>query len=301
MNSSPTGEFTVGVPLRWVDSDPGGHATTAAVLDYLQEARVSFLLQGPNAHLLGTGIIVVGHDVEFTAPVVFARDPLEVSLRIGGVGPVRFTVAYEAHQGGRLVLRARTGVASFDAASGRPRRFTPEERAWFAGQAGELEPWSGLPAYRVGAQAHRHPVTVRWSDVDRFGHVNNTRYFDYFAEARLALYAQENPEQPDLAGRPWVLVRQDIQYRRQLVHRAEPFVVRTAVADVGRTAVTLSADLVDPLADETMATATTVLVHVGADGRPAPVPDSVAAVAARWPAEAVRSGPARTDPPEETA
>ena len=34
-------------PLRWGDMDAQGHVNNAAYLDYLQEARVDFLLSGP--------------------------------------------------------------------------------------------------------------------------------------------------------------------------------------------------------------------------------------------------------------
>ena len=55
-----TGHLTR-VALRWVDLDAQGHVNNAVVLDYLQEARVQFLLSGDNAHLLGSSTIVVAH------------------------------------------------------------------------------------------------------------------------------------------------------------------------------------------------------------------------------------------------
>lgn len=32
------------------------------------------------------------------------------------------------------------------------------------------------------------PITVRWGDMDAFGHVNNTCYFQYFEQARMAYF-----------------------------------------------------------------------------------------------------------------
>lgn len=32
------------------------------------------------------------------------------------------------------------------------------------------------------------PITVRWGDMDAFGHVNNTCYFRYFEQARIAYF-----------------------------------------------------------------------------------------------------------------
>ena len=53
--------YRVRVPLRWVDLDAQGHANNAAIVDYLQEARVDFLLTGPNAHLLPVPNVIEMH------------------------------------------------------------------------------------------------------------------------------------------------------------------------------------------------------------------------------------------------
>ena len=38
--------FQFSCPLRWGDLDAQGHVNNAVVVDYLQEARVAFLLSG---------------------------------------------------------------------------------------------------------------------------------------------------------------------------------------------------------------------------------------------------------------
>ena len=40
------------------------------------------------------------------------------------------------------------------------------------------------------------PITVRWGDMDAFGHVNNTCYFRYFEQARMAYFQQTMSEDP---------------------------------------------------------------------------------------------------------
>ena len=89
------------VPMRWVDLDAQGHVNNAVVADYLQEARVDWLLSGPQAHLLGTSTMVVAQQVEYLGPVVFELEPIEVELWVGSVGASRFTLGYRVRQAGR--------------------------------------------------------------------------------------------------------------------------------------------------------------------------------------------------------
>ena len=110
------------VPLRWVDLDAQGHVNNAVIADYLQEARVDWLLSGPNAHLLGTSTMVVSHQVEYLGPVAFAVEPVEVALSVGTVGAARFTLGYSVFQDGRLLARARSVLCLYDYTASRPRR-----------------------------------------------------------------------------------------------------------------------------------------------------------------------------------
>ena len=278
--------YRVRVPLRWVDLDAQGHANNASIIDFLQEARVDFLLNGPQAHLLGDGIIVVEHQVEYLGPVWFGDADVEVDLWVGTVRAAQFEIGYEVFQGDRLVARARTVLANFDFDAHRPTRFAASERAWFAERATDLAPFAPLGRFRVGEDFHRHPITVRWSDVDGYGHVNNVVFFDYVAEARIAL--KEPLLENAITGRgaavehTWMVARQDLRYVGQMRHRLAPYEVRTAIGRLGRTSMTLAAEVVDPDDGAVMARATTILVHGDAEGRPQPLPEPVRAVAARW-------------------
>ncbi|MCB0890831.1 MAG: acyl-CoA thioesterase, partial [Propionibacteriaceae bacterium] len=145
------------VPLRWVDLDAQGHVNNGVVADYLQEARVRFLLDGDNAALLGNGTLVVGHQIEYLAPVEFAADPVEVHLSVGEVGASRFTIGYEVVQQGRVAARARTVLCIFDFEAGRPRRMTADERGWFQARSEPLEPLRPLGRWRPGPVAYEAP------------------------------------------------------------------------------------------------------------------------------------------------
>ncbi len=278
--------FVVRVPLRWVDLDTQGHVNNAVLADYLQEARVAFLLSGDNAHMLGTSSIVAGHQVEYLRPIGYAPEAVEVELSVGKVGAATVTVGYRVRHLGVPVARARTLLAK--ARNGRPERMTAAERAWFAAHGGELEPLRDLGRWRVGEAASAFDFVVRWADLDQYGHVNNVRVFDYVAEAR-------NHLNPDGAGltrmqqatadhTTWLVARQDVDYLAELRHRIEPYRVRTAYARVGRTSMTLVAQVEEPATGRVHARTLTVLVHGDAEGHPIPVPPEANLGLERWPA-----------------
>jgi len=281
--------FTVDIPVRWTDLDAQAHVNNAVVVDYLQEARIDVLLNSPNAALLGGGIIIVSHAVEYLAPISYDSEPLSIQLRLGDVGAARLSYDYEVSQRGRPAARARSQACVFDFEAGTPRRFTPDERAWFAHVAEPLEPWTPLGTFAIGEDAHRHDFSVRWSDLDSYGHVNNMMFFTYVGEARVALNHAIDPTilPTEMASRSTgvlLIARQDFRYLAQLEHRLEPYRVKTAVAHVGRTSMTFAHEIVDPLDGRVFGRGEVVLVHADLDGRPTPVPDTFRAAAARWPA-----------------
>ena len=249
-------------PLRWGDMDAQGHLNNASYLDYLQEARVHFLLSGPPTlqELLTTGVLVVSHQVEYLAPVEFSEHGLEVDLWVDALGGSRFAIGYDVLDGDRLVARARTGAVPYDLAADRLRRLTAEERGLLAAELDPHEPLRDLPRVPRGARRdaeHHYRLAVRWSDLDSYGHVNNVKFFDYVQEGRVALIAECLGWGPDDV---WVIVRQDLEYLRPMDFRTTPYVVATVVADTGNRSVTLAAEIRDPETGETFASARTVLV-----------------------------------------
>ena len=166
---------------------------------------------------------------------------------------------------------------------------TPAERAWFAARKVELEPLRPLGGWAVGERAHTAPLRVRWSDLDPYRHVNNVRVFDYVAEARNLLdpggAGTTRMELAADADSTWMVARQDVSYRAEMLHRLEPYRVRTAYAAVGRTSMTLAAQVEDPLDERVLARTVTVLVHGDRQGRPQPVPPDAHRGLELWPAE----------------
>ena len=124
-------------PLRWADMDSQGHVNNVTYVDYLQEARVDmFAVHAPatGGEELAEGVVVVRHEVEFLAPLVFRLEPVRVETWITDIKAASFTMAYEIldemPDGTRRVYSRATSVLTpYVFADERPRRIRPEERA----------------------------------------------------------------------------------------------------------------------------------------------------------------------------
>jgi acyl-CoA thioester hydrolase len=83
---------------------------------------------------LAEGVVVVRHEVEFVAPLVFRAEPVPIESWVTNIRAASFTMAYEildALPGGerRVYTRARTLLTPYVFADERPRRIRDEERA----------------------------------------------------------------------------------------------------------------------------------------------------------------------------
>jgi acyl-CoA thioester hydrolase len=82
---------------------------------------------------LAEGVVVVRHEVEFAAPLVFRFEPVRIETWITEVKAASFTMAYEildeAPDGSRKVYtRATSLLTPYVFSEERPRRIRPEER-----------------------------------------------------------------------------------------------------------------------------------------------------------------------------
>jgi acyl-CoA thioester hydrolase len=249
--------FTYSCPVRWGDLDAQGHVNNGFYVDYLQEARVHFLLDGPPEarDLLDSGVLVVSHAVEYLRPVG-AVEAVTIRLWVDSVGGSRFVIGYDLHDGDHLAARARTALVPFDLAGGALRRLTSGEREFLGAHLAPGEPLRPL-AGSAGDRPFRMPLPVRWSDLDSYGHVNNVKFYDYVQQARIALINATVHWSPETV---WMVARQDVQYRAPLDFRTEPYEVATWVTTIGNRSFTLGAEIRDPAAGTQYATAGTVVV-----------------------------------------
>ena len=109
---------------------------------------------------------------------------------------------------------------------------------------------------------HAYTCHVRFSDVDVYGHVNNVKYFEYYQEARLAYMTSLGREENGGSFRV-VVARVDVDYKRPILFRTEPYAVETWVTRVGSSSFALTAEIKD--GDTVLSRAETVLVGFDLD------------------------------------
>lgn len=275
--------FVARVQLRWTDLDAQGHVNNVVVADYLQQARAEFLLSGAAGPLLDSGLVVVGHQIAYRHPISYAAEPLLVELWVAELGAARIVLAYRLIQDGQVCVEARTVLCPFDFGSQLPRRLAEIERDFFASWlVAETEPLRELRSPELAGRGHRFDIQTRWSDPDRYGHVNNVRYLDYVLAGRIDLTTRADPSmarvgmgQADAVR--WLIVRQDIDYLVQLSFRIAPYQVLTAPVRLGESSMVLATEIIDPHDATVHARARVVLVCADAEGRKCALPDSARA------------------------
>ena len=137
----------VPVPLRWADMDAYGHVNNVAVLRLLEEARIAAFWRHPEASDPGTWptavldagpgaathTLVARTEIEYLLPIGYRRDPVTVEMWLGHLGGASLDVCYQVtgeDAGERVVfIQATTTLVLIDAATGQPRRISPQERA----------------------------------------------------------------------------------------------------------------------------------------------------------------------------
>ena len=105
---------------------------------------------------------------------------------------------------------------------------------------------------------HHYDCRVRFSDVDVYGHVNNVKYFEYYQEARLGFLTSLGQEGQEVPGLHLVVARIDVDYKRPILFRSDPYVVETWVTRVGGSSFDLTAEIKD--GDQVLSRAEAVLV-----------------------------------------
>jgi acyl-CoA thioester hydrolase len=115
-------------PLRWADMDAYGHVNNVVFLRYLEEARVDFLFRPDKTFRQGS--VVARHEIDYKRQLVHRHEPVEIELWVTEIRAASFTLAYEVKDGDLVYVRASTVIVPFDFEAQRPRRITPEERAY---------------------------------------------------------------------------------------------------------------------------------------------------------------------------
>jgi acyl-CoA thioester hydrolase len=86
-----------------------------------------------------------------------------------------------------------------------------------------------------------HEVSMRWSDMDAFRHINNSAYLAYMEQARVAMFFDRYGS----FAQGTVISRHEIDYLRPVVYHPEPLRLELWVGRVRGAAFTVHYDILD--------------------------------------------------------
>ena len=122
---------------------------------------------------------------------------------------------------------------------------------------------------------HTARMPIRWGDMDALGHVNNTVYFRYMEQARIEWLQQLAPRHTSEEPLPIVIVNASCTFLLPLVYPGD-VEVRMMLGDPGRTSVGSYYEMW--MDGRKYADGAAKIVWLDpANGRPAPLPEAVAA------------------------
>jgi acyl-CoA thioester hydrolase len=131
--------FVAQVPVRWTDQDSYRHVNHATAVTLLEEARVAMVFGAAAAEGVAgfaAGLLVVGLHVDYRRQIRWLSDGLRVAMGVDELRAASFRISYEMHDGpaatDAVAVCAWTRMATYDLDVGRPRRLTPDERAFLA-------------------------------------------------------------------------------------------------------------------------------------------------------------------------
>jgi len=119
---------------------------------------------------------------------------------------------------------------------------------------------------------HTARIAVRWGDMDAVGHVNNSRFFTYFEEARVQ-WLKDTLDAPRGGRHGPVLAAASCDFQRP-VHHPATLRIDVYAEPPGRTSLTTHYRARPVEAPSPVATGTAVLVWVEVEtGAPVPLPN----------------------------
>ncbi|MFZ0325007.1 MAG: thioesterase family protein [Actinomycetes bacterium] len=122
---------------------------------------------------------------------------------------------------------------------------------------------------------HRYECSLRWSDMDAYGHVNNVVFLTYLEEARvdmLFVNAGSDAATEKLAS-GIVVARHEIDYTAPLVFRPEPVPIDVWVERLGNASFTLGYEVRDDAGPVYVRASSVMVPYDVQAGRPRRVSD----------------------------
>jgi len=113
---------------RHSDLDVQGNARPGVFFEYLQEARIRFLM---NLHTRGerwSQHVVARTDIDYHAPLAYRQEPYVVHSWVAHVGSRSFTIRSELRDGARVLASAVVVLVCFDLETQRTTEMTDQQR-----------------------------------------------------------------------------------------------------------------------------------------------------------------------------
>jgi acyl-CoA thioester hydrolase len=118
------------------------------------------------------------------------------------------------------------------------------------------------------------PITIRFRDLDAFGHVNNAVYFTFMEMARVAYFAQLGLLKSGEFPSPFFIIAEATCQFKAPIDMETPLVVQVRVSRLGNSSFDMEYRLVDEVNGTVLATGRTVQVTFDySAGRSVPLPD----------------------------
>lgn len=110
-------------------------------------------------------------------------------------------------------------------------------------------------------QPYAAHVSLRWSDMDAYAHINNVQFLRLLEDARVIAFRDWFDQDRSLLDEGVLVSRHEIEYRRPLGFRLEPVRIETWVSRIGGAGFDVAYIVRDPhgLGDEVYAVAETEL------------------------------------------
>lgn len=86
----------------------------------------------------------------------------------------------------------------------------------------------------MGGRKFEYSLQVRWSDSDRLGHVNNTRFVEYLQEAR-AQFITQCLLRAEASRGATVVRKLTVDFLRPIFDHSGPLLIEVSVSRIGRT------------------------------------------------------------------
>jgi acyl-CoA thioester hydrolase len=119
--------------MRWSDMDAFQHVNNVVFLTYLEEARVDMLFtlgEQMGLSALREGVVVARHEIDYRRPLVYHPKGVDIDVWVSEIGVGKFVMSYRLYDETTTFAEAKSVMVPFDVAAGRPRRVSPEERAF---------------------------------------------------------------------------------------------------------------------------------------------------------------------------